>query len=547
MSLLDWARQRLGSHTIGYLPLSDNGLDQTEKADGPDSSEFDDEVCDLKDVPGRLRWGIGLRRHLGKITVLLPSFLHPADPNTQPRELHRTAWLDGLRGIAAFFVVWHHMSLLWFSWDLHNGWTGPGDPLVRLPIVRLAISGLPNVMTFFVVSGYALSYKPLGLLRRDRLPETYRALASSAFRRHPRLFMPAAILCAPFVLVAYAGLYGSGERMPDAAVATLDPPRLDTLWAQFVHYGGAVSRLCDPFAGDAANWVYNDALWTLPLEFRGSLVVFGLLLALSRARRGGVRILVTAAVALYCICAVHWAEFLFVGGMLAADLQFCLANSERASAEEEDHGNMRCQQYGSRSSEHGAQRKAGRGMIRITISLISFFSALYLLGMPKLQRGGAETPGFRVLASLIPENYRAAGASDYFWLSLAAVWVVLTIDRTPFLQAVFTCRFPQYLGRISYSLYLVHLPILHSFGFRTGKFFVGLTGSDTEIRYFSGILASAVLFWSITIWVADLGWRFVDVKVVRLASWAYNRLCEDNVPSLIDTHTRDGPNIRIME
>ncbi|OTA91279.1 hypothetical protein M434DRAFT_76547, partial [Hypoxylon sp. CO27-5] len=465
------------------------------------------------------------RGYIKKLSLLLPSFLRQSDPNTFTKGLRSTAWLDGLRGISAFFVVWHHISLIFFSWDLHSGWTGFNDPFIRFPIICLAISGLPNVMVFFVISGYALSYKPLSLLRQDKLPDAYRALASSTFRRHPRLFMPAVALCLPCILLAYLGFYGDGESMPGAAVSTLDPRRCDTLWGQILDFGGAVVRLCDPFTGDATGWVYNNALWTLPIEFRSSLVVFGFLLAFSRVRNG-VRILIGFGVALYCLCFVHWAEFLFVGGMLLADLQFHFP---------------KCDEYRSGDSEAGIQRRhslatmstahrwwayvVGCRILQIAISLISFIGALYLLGMPKLERGGAETPGFEVLASMIPDRWREAGEPDHFWLSIAAVWLVLSIDRAPFIQRIFTCNFSQYLGRISYSLYLVHLVILHSFGFRMGKFFVELTGYDTKLQYFSGVLVTTIIFWFITIWVADLGWRFVDAKVVRFSSWMYNHLC----------------------
>ncbi|KAI0152006.1 acyltransferase family-domain-containing protein [Hypoxylon sp. NC0597] len=521
---LRWIQQKFGNRT-GYHRLSSD-TDRHEKVDelGPLELHDDDEANEVQSARKKT---LKIRTHIKKLIVLLPSFLHPSDPDTSTRDLRKAAWLDGLRGVSAFFVVWHHISLIFFSWDLHNGWTGFNDPFIRFPIIRLAISGLPNVMVFFVISGYALSYKPLSLLRQDKLPDAYHALASSAFRRHPRLFMPAIVLCLPCILIAYLGLYGDGESIPGAAVPTLDPPRCDTLWQQILDYGSAVAVLCDPFTGDATGWVYNNALWTLPIEFRGSLVVFWLLLSLSRVANA-IRMLFVFGVALYCLYFVHWAEFLFVGGMLLADLQFHLSGCEEYNEPGDLEVGIRRRR--SRVLISTAHRRractVGCHILRITTSLVSFIGALYLLGMPKLERAAAETPGFGVLASMIPERWRDAGLPDHFWLSIAAVWLVLSIDRAPFLQRVFTCRFSQYLGQISYSLYLVHLAILHSFGFRMGKFFVELTGYETELRYFMGVLAAVVVFWTIAIWVADLGWRFVDAKVVRFSFWMYNRICK---------------------
>ncbi|OTA56415.1 hypothetical protein K449DRAFT_451622 [Hypoxylon sp. EC38] len=475
-----WIRQKFGSRT-GYLRLSSD-TDQHKEEDELGPLElYDDDEAKESQPPQKKHLAIG--GYIKKLVVLLPSFLHTSDPNTVTKDLRSTAWLDGLRGISAFFVVWHHISLIFFSWELHNGWTGFNDPFIRFPIIRLSISGLPNVMVFFVISGYALSYKPLSLLRQDKLPDAYHALASSTFRRHPRLFIPAVALCLPCILLAYIGQYGDGES-------------------------------------DATGWVYNNALWTLPIEFRSSLIVFGFLLALSRVRNG-VRILIAFGVALYCLCFVHWAEFLFVGGMLLAGLQVHFPKREEYNRNGDSEAGIR------RRHSLVTMSTAYRWWAYVVIasSLISFIGALYLLGMPKLERGGAETPGFEILASMIPDRWREAGEPDHFWLSIAAVWLVLSIDRAPFLQRIFTCSFSQYLGRISYSLYLVHLAILHSFGFRMGKFCVELTGYDTKLQYFTGVLVTTVTFWFITIWVADLGWRFVDAKVVRFSSWMYNHLC----------------------
>lgn len=45
------------------------------------------------------------------------------------------------------------------------------------------------VSVFFVISGYVLSVKVLGLAREGRYPEVYKSVASSVFRRGLRLFV----------------------------------------------------------------------------------------------------------------------------------------------------------------------------------------------------------------------------------------------------------------------------------------------------------------------------------------------------------------------
>ncbi|KAH9886891.1 acyltransferase family-domain-containing protein [Xylariomycetidae sp. FL2044] len=505
----------VGSERIDYHLIT-HDKDDLEKGDGSESCEAGGDT----EYPSS-RWVRGIRRQLPRLLVLAPSFLQRRGARKEPWALHKTAWLDGLRGVAAFFVVWHHMSLLWFSWDIHRGWASFEDPLIQLPIVRMTISGLPNVMVFFVISGYALSYKPLRLLGQDQHAETYRALASSAFRRHPRLFLPAVVLCVPSVLIAYLGLYGNGRAMPGAAVPALDPPICDTLWAQILDFGREVRHLTDLFAGNADGWVYNNALWTLPIEFRSSMVIFGMLTALSRCRQAS-RMTISAAAAIYALWYIHWGEFLFIGGMLVADLHFLLYGTQDSSGGVDMGDNI------PPPPRSPSRRKWVRGFgspaLRTTWSFAFFFLSLFLLGMPKLELGAADAPGYATLAWLIPEHYRVANGANYFWLPLAAVGLVLSIDRSPTIQRVFTTRFAQYLGRISYALYLVHLMLLHSLGFWLGRFFVGLTGSDSDAQYFTGILVAALVLWVVTIWAADLGWRFVDTTMVRFAAWVYGKL-----------------------
>ncbi|KAI1503162.1 acyltransferase family-domain-containing protein [Biscogniauxia marginata] len=514
VAILNRIRLRIRGSSIAYH-LIGSDVDSLEKEDDTGLSV---------DEGGNGLWKAEFRqgkrkrfvvRWLQRLAILLPSFLHASHPGASPVVIHETAWLDGLRGVAAFFVVWHHMSLLWFSWNIHDGWVDFDDRFVQLPIIRLAISGLPNVMVFFAISGYALSYKPLSLLRQDRHNELYRTLASSTFRRYPRLFIPAVVMGLTSMVFAYLGLFENGEGMPGAAVSPIHPPQLDTLWVQLIDYKNAVIRLCDIFTGSGSNWNYNNVLWTLPIEFRSSLTVFGLLLALSRCT-SRTRMAIGSCVALYSIWFIHWAEFLFIGGMLVADAGLAFRASSEAKPK------LRFEDEIGRSWWLRIPRSQALGSF---FSLAGFVTSLFVLSMPKFERNGANSAGFRTLAAMVPGHFHQAGSGDYFWLPLAAVCLVMSIDSSRLLQRPFTTRFARYLGQISYSLYLIHLVILQSVGFIMGKYFVSLTGSETNLQYFAGILCATILFWPITIWAADLGWRFIDAKVVKFAGWTYNKLC----------------------
>ncbi|KAK8868914.1 acyltransferase family-domain-containing protein [Apiospora arundinis] len=523
------------------------------------SASLEDGLCESGAVgsttsPRQWPWRVWFRRALRELS---PSFFHPwirrkqygskgLEPESEPKPISPTAWLDGLRGYAAFFVVWHHISLIFFSWSLHDGYAGrETDHLLQLPIVRLAISGPPQVFVFFVISGYALSYKPLKLLRdaggsssrkcrtqeKEETPTAsfYAALASSAFRRHPRLFIPAIVMSLPVPLLAYSRWFGM--QMPGAAVKAIDPTPLETLGAQFMDYLHAALELADPLAHrDDWTWDYNTTLWTLPHEFRGSLLVYGALLALSRCRNG-VRMFLVAFMAAWALYFAHWPQFLFLSGMLLADLRL---RSHRGTQEEEDErcdssmfdGEWKPAAVAQHSSgwnsvvSHTWPSKYLQAMIQVT----SYLCVLYVLSAPPWHLGGDKVPGYIWLAQRVPSQWVDAELPDYFWAGIAAVALIFILDRSPLLQRLFTTPFARYLGRVSYSLYLVHGPILSSFGWWLGKSLTDLTGPETDSGYIVGIAATVVVFWVVVIWAADLGWRFVDAPAVRFAAWAHRKV-----------------------
>ncbi|RWA12540.1 hypothetical protein EKO27_g2550 [Xylaria grammica] len=505
--------------------LLENETDRLEQEKYAETSYFDPRT----NVPST---GISISRKrsrfwlwLRALRALVPSFLQPSTGQVEPKKQRPTAWIDGLRGVAALFVVLHHMSLIWFSWDIHNGWASWNDHLIQLPIIRLIVSGPPNVMVFFVISGYALSLKPLNLIQKKEYHKMYQSLASSIFRRHPRLFIPAIVLCAPAPVIAYLGGY-SGESMPGAAIYPMNPPRSETIWGQFGHYIENVMPLSDLYNPGHIAWIYSDSLWTLPIEYRSSMVVFSMLLALSSCTTRA-RVVITLGVALYSLWYFHWGEFLFVGGVLVVESNLRyqrLAGVREPRLDEADDNGIKF-----RRSRLPWSRVLRNRAFRRLCSIAVFLIVLFILSMPLHDRRAAESYGFKALAWLVPSHFHAIGAGDYFWQPLAAVFLILVIDSTPFLQRIFTIRLAQYLGRVSFALYLVHMLLLHSLGFWLGKYLLGMTGSESYWQYGTGIGMAAVIVGFVIIWAADLGSRFVDAKAVRFTVWAYDELCKKAV------------------
>jgi hypothetical protein len=92
------------------------------------------------------------------------------------------------------------------------------------------------------------------------------------------------------------------------------------------HWYGDLSQFAFPWKGsgvdgNGAVWfVYNGHLWTIPVEFCGSIVVFVTVLGLSGGKRDGwMRILIGMGLVGNSLVNGRWDVSLFLGGMVLAE------------------------------------------------------------------------------------------------------------------------------------------------------------------------------------------------------------------------------------
>lgn len=416
-----------------------------------------------------------------------------------------------MRGIAALSVVIYHSTLLWFPMDLHGPYVPGSYNIFKMPIIRLFLSGPPHVAIFFIVSGYAISYKPLKLIHQGRFADVGSTLSSSFFRRHPRLFMPAAVVTFFSALMTQIGWYGL-KGLPGVAIPTREPPHALNFLDQMHHFVWTEIWNTDPIGQEhvrggkprVVNNPYDTNLWTLPIEFNSSMVVFMFLAAFTRVRNR-----IRMATALFLIVYLeyfwgYWGLFLFLSGMLICDLQFeiddCCARPAKDLKAGKDAALPRWARVPQGIVSRLPKTLAGSRILGRIVGISVFIIALWLLS-------SAEVTYIAVLGTHI-----------------GAILLVLVTDRATHLQVIFTNPFSQYLGKISYSLYMVHGPLLWTWGSVLGRRCVAFTGGETNETYVLGIAMAAFLWWPVAIWVSDLVWRGVDSKCVQLARWAYEKI-----------------------
>ncbi|EWC45699.1 hypothetical protein DRE_05260 [Drechslerella stenobrocha 248] len=466
------------------------------------------------------------------IHFLAPSFLqpspapapsplpsnHPLRPAAGARKLSPTAYLDGLRGTAALFVFVYHFIYVYYP-GLEHGYlfaSTDTNPL-QLPILRLFMSGPSMVSIFFVISGYVLSYKALSQIRRADHASLLVTLSSSTFRRAIRLFLPTLISIIFIALLVQCGAFtwqaqharGKKEipwrREPD-------PPFLEGLWPQLSNAFSEWGRLSNPFVWRVYSLTYDLHLWTIPVEFRGSIVVFVSLLGLARAKTW-VRVVTLAGFAIACLVYLdRWDVSLFLAGAVLAELTLIRVERKAKKREEEEEEGEAAGVGEERDEE---PPRWGNDLCMLPFLILG----LYVASQPAHKP--ARTPGYRTLMAYIPAT---VAAKKRFWPMVGAVLIVmaLTMSTGRILKRPFTTAFAQYLGRISYALYLVHGPVCRTVGYYTVVRLWEVTGRETTGGYFLGVLVGWLLVLVTTFWLSDIFWRVVDVGCVRFARWVEN-------------------------
>ncbi len=191
-------------------------------------------------------------------------------PNLVRDRNERLGQLESLRGIAAFIVFAGHFVLA-FAPRRHGLISGavPGGSLMEVPLFFF-INGTASVTLFFVLSGFVLSYKGF--------KGSGVSAATSAIMRWPRLFPVALVSCVVSYLCYKLGFFYYKEAFDITHSEWMgefgNAPQkfsVDTTFLDVVLQGSFYTF----FRSSMDSWM-NSSLWTMHIEMLGSFVVFGL-------------------------------------------------------------------------------------------------------------------------------------------------------------------------------------------------------------------------------------------------------------------------------
>ncbi|KAI0004851.1 acyltransferase family-domain-containing protein [Xylariaceae sp. FL0662B] len=415
------------------------------------------------------------------LAFMRPSFLRktvraseaPDNSGATPRKRISTEYLDGVRGVASLIVFILHWTHTPYP-SVNSGW-GYDEHTTSfwlLPFIRVIYSGAAMVSVFFVVSGFVLSHRFIQRMHRQEYEELLLGLTSLTFRRPIRLFLPAfasstiAFICACFGIISIPDKVNHKpfQHGLSSYVSYLDTE--SNPWSWDVDYTG----------------FYNPQLWSIAVEFRGSMVVFLLIVGLAKTRTA-VRLAVEILLTMHCFAHKRWDVALFIAGMLLAEFEVLLEKPKNP-----------------------LQRK----LVDILL-ILTMFLGLFLIGYPRDH--STKTPFYSWSKYVWPFTaYRRR-----FWLAMGSILVVGPMVFLPSVQFLFLTRPARYLGRISFALYLVH-----GLGNRT----IGMwlmhgcwkyIGKEGLWPYAISFIVSTVLYFPIVIWASDMFWRGIDAPLTNFA------------------------------
>ena len=153
------------------------------------------------------------------------------------------------------------------------------------------------------------------------------------------------------------------------------------------------------------------------------------------------------------------------------------------------------------------------GCFWITLLVI----ALYLGSWPI--SGSDKTPGLITLSLWTPEVFQDAYGRSFFWSSIASILLLLSLENFAPFQIPFNTPFVQYLGDISFSLYVLHFPLMLTIGRSITIGLIGWTGDKLIGFCAGGVVITPLLFW-----LSDVHWRLFDESSVKFARWLATRV-----------------------
>lgn len=365
-------------------------------------------------------------------------------------ETKKLVYLDGLKGIGCVLVFLTHFVFA-FYYGMYHYETDSCHLPYQLDIVigksplNLLFNGNTAVRLFLVLSGYLLC-------RNYFLTKDKGRLLSSAKKRYLRLMPPVLVVNTAVLVLMMLGWYQNGQA---AVIAGSEE-----WFAGFNAFSPSLwGMLKESLVGCYlfGNNDYNGVLWTLQILFVGAYLDYALAYLVSGLRW---RWLLYGVLALLLLRTDYLSMFL---GYVLCDLMHTEYRWKRFCCE---------------------SRLLNGCLCALGLYLMCYPSAGF----------GYEGTLWGILPFVFVNYYHILGV-------LCFVFAVLHLKG---LKRFFSWKGFLYLGRISYSLYLIHFPVIATFG---AWFFLTFW---QRLGYNLTCLCNLILISGITVGLSELSVRYVE-------------------------------------
>ncbi len=382
------------------------------------------------------------------------------------RTTTRTSYLDGIRGVAAFLVFFHHFLLAfypaYFTLDKNAVHLPHGLEIsFGLSPFSILANGHFYVCIFFVLSGFVLSHKYFHT-------HSLNVLISGAQRRFLRLYIPVAFTLILSFILLRAFLY---YNVPVRTIA-----HSEWWFGPFIDYRASIAAFyrclayATMFQGDNT---FDTSMWTMAVELYGSLFVFAFLALTNNTKNRG--------------------------AMLCFTLVYCLLT---------DSENLGAFVLGISLNYFAKNHVANRARYSAWLSLLSFAIALGFGSFPY---------GHDVAGTFYAHLPLGLLAWSRWYHILGGYFLVLSFVISPVLQRIISRRLFRFFGHISFSLYLLHPLVLSSF---SSFLFLQLYSSLGYNKSVTIVFVSTI---GVCVGVSWLMARYIDAPGVKFAAYVYKR------------------------
>lgn len=372
-------------------------------------------------------------------------------------------WLDGIKGIACILIFVHHFVLTFFP----SAYTGEQktthlsgfDTLLAQSPLNVFLTGNFLVCVFCCISGLVLSYSIFNADNRNE------KLSKTLFKRYPRLMLPLFVVTVIIFFMMKFNLFSNIA----ASKITLSKWLGSYYSKQFswpdIFYTSFISVW---FKFDHT---FCTAFWMLSYIFYGSILSLSLSVISWNSNKKVLLCYVPAA----AICIIENSLFLsFVFGTLIA---FIMKNFKIKK--------------------------------NIFVGAVLVLLGLFFGGYPT----GMRPTNFYAYFDLLPK-YISAYAIYHI---LGAALFIFGVYMLKPLQKFLSVRIFQKLGKISYAVYLIHIPVLFSFSTTVFMSIYKSTG-----RYCRSVLITFLLSLILIIFLSTVFNKVIESNCTKVINFAVN-------------------------